>query len=307
MANGEIDLYDGGGLQPYSPSQPLAPAPDFGTTDVDLLHESYTGGGQYILGEPLPPGVSIQQVTQAYQQLGNVFVADFLQLGHNVSQTQKAVAWFMDALKNPPQQQRQHHRYNLFEHADDPIFQAFANYAHDNGFSAKFVQECCWWVSEASRKLAARAPANQAPVTARPSGDPTASLTDSQYEVLVQHNEAVKARTMAYMARKYGYYSYKQVLDIAQKYLDALPAQERRALDTWTGEWPWTHSLNSIEVLDFLVGQSIGIANTPQDGAGISQEIALCEKCMRENRASWLKDDALQARYRMLINLRDRG
>ncbi len=307
----DIDLYQGGGIQPYSPSQPLAPAPDWSNTntDVDLLREStdtYTGGGQMILGQPLPPGVSIKQVTEAYQQLGNIFSSDFIgKLGHNVSQTQKAVAWFMSALTNPPAQQQKRHSYNLYEHTNDPIFQAFANYAHDNKFSAKMVSDCCWWVSEASRRLQAQQNVvSQAHGRAPIQTDPTADLTDQQFAVLVKHNENVKAQTMGRLEQRWGQ-CFRQNLALAQAHLNKMTPVEIAHFDRYTGSWPWTHFLNSYEGLVGLFEMSIGVNSMPTNGPAIAQEILQIEALMREpaTRRAYLNDDALQARYRQLLSL----
>lgn len=150
----ELDLYSGGGeLAPYS--QPLAPAPDMGNTQLTNReideYTRYSGGGQAVFGVALPAGVTAEQVRQGFQQLGNVFVADFMQLGHNVSQTQACVSWFLDAITNPPAKQQKRHAYNLYEHTSDPTFQAFANFAHDHKFSAKLITDACWWVTTAAK------------------------------------------------------------------------------------------------------------------------------------------------------------
>lgn len=311
----DLDLYGPGDLAPYSPSQPLAPAPvaDWQHGNTDLLPTDYhtPGGAQpLVFGQPLPPGVSIQQVTEAYQQLGDIFVGDCLRLRHSVTNSQKAVKWFMDVMSNPPAKQKPHHRYNLFEHVNDPLFQAFANYAHDNGFSAKFVQDCCWWVSEAGRKLAQRAqtPVGNTPAQGRaPSSDPTAQLTDAQYERLVKHNEQVKAQTINRLAAKHGDHGYQQVIALAQAQLERLPAADRKHFDCWTGDFPWTHMLSTFEAIDGLYRQSIGAI--PNDGASIAQELAAFDSMLRvpSERAKYQRDPQMQARYRELIRIRDGG
>ncbi|MFG0325035.1 hypothetical protein ACF8EF_22290 [Pseudomonas sp. zjy_15] len=303
------DLYGAGDLQPYS--QPLAPAPtpDFGGTELDLLHEStrnYAGGGQMVFGQPLPPGVTLAQVTQAYNQLGAVFCADFLKLGHNITHPQKAVKWFLDAITNPPAKQKPHHRYNLFEHVNDPLFQAFANYAHDNGFSAKFVQDACWWVSEAGRKLAQRAqtPVGDTPAQGRaPSSDPTDSLNDAQFEAVVKANDAAKINTYVYLEKLWGQ-SYQANIKMVDAYFQSLPLNEQRALDVYTTGW--IKALNTAPIILGLYKQAIGVHSIPA-GGGLASEIAQCEQVMRTNRKQWLADDRLQARYRELLRMRDGG
>lgn len=316
MAN-ELDLYGPGDLAPYSPSQPLAPAPapDWQHVNTDLLPTDYhtTGGTQpMVFGQPLPPGVSIEQVMQAYNQLGGVFCADFLKLGHNITHPQKAVKWFLDAITNPPAKQTPRHSYNLYEHANDPLFQAFANYAADNGFSAKFVQDACWWVSEAGRKLAQRAQTqdgNTPPRMASQSSDPTAQLTDAQYDQLSRHNEKVKGQTISRLAAKYGDHGYQQVIALAQAQLERLPVAERKHFDCWTGDFPWTHMLSTFTAIDGLYAMAVGANSIAKDGPGIAQELAAYEAMLRvpSERAKYMKDPQMQARYRELIRMRDGG
>ncbi|MFG0320991.1 hypothetical protein ACF8EF_01405 [Pseudomonas sp. zjy_15] len=307
----DIDFFSPGDLQPYS--QPLAPAPvpDFGgNTEVDLLHEStnnYTGGGQMAFGQPLPPGVTLNQVTAASQQLGALFQSDFLRLGHNISHPQKAVKWFLDAVTNPPAKQAPRHRYNLYEHVNDPLFQAFANYAHDHGFSQKFVTDACWWVSEAGRKLSQQNTSSQTPRMAPQTSDPTAQLTDAQYDQLISHNERVKAHTINRLAAKYGDHGYQQVIALAQAQLERLPVADRKYFDAWTGDFPWTHMLSSFEAIDGLYAMAVG-ANSIK-GSGVAQEIAAYEAMLRKpnERAKYMRDPQMQARFRELLRLRDGG
>lgn len=307
----DLDLYGVGDLAPYSPSQPLAPAPvaDWQHRNTDLLPTDYhtPGGAQpLVFGQPLPPGVSIQQVTEAYQQLGDIFVGDCLRLRHSVTNSQKAVKWFMDVMTNPPAKQKPHHRYNLFEHVNDPLFQAFANYAHDNGFSAKFVQDCCWWVSEAGRKLAQRA---QTPVGNTPahgsalSSDPTDSLTDTEFEAVVKANQVAEIKTRTYLENLWGQ-SYQANIKMVDAYFQSLPLNEQQALDVYTTGW--IKALNTKEVILGLYKQAIGVHSIPT-GGGLTAEIAECERVMRTNRKAWLSDDRLQARYRELLRLSGRG
>ncbi|MCX2815999.1 MULTISPECIES: hypothetical protein [unclassified Pseudomonas] len=311
MAN-ELDLYGPGDLAPYSPSQPLAPAPapDWQHVNTDLLPTDYhtTGGTQpMVFGQPLPPGVSIEQVMQAYNQLGGVFCADFLKLGHNITHPQKAVKWFLDAITNPPAKQTPRHSYNLYEHANDPLFQAFANYAADNGFSAKFVQDACWWVSEAGRKLAQRAqtPVGDTPAQGRApnSDDPTDELTNAEFEAVVKANEAAKAKTYVYLENLWGQ-SYQANMKMVDAYFQSLPLHEQRALDVFTTGW--IKALNTKEVILGLYKQAIGSATLPS-GAALAAEIAQHEHAMKTDRKRWMNDERLGARYRELIRMRDGG
>lgn len=306
----EIDLYNGGGeLAPFSPSQPLAPAPDWGATDIGPLREStdsYSGGGQVVFGQTLPAGVTINQMQTAFSQLSSVFVQDFTLLKHKPSHVQAAVNWLMNALTNPPAQQRQRHSYNLYEHKSDPTFQAFANFAHDHGFSAKMVQDACWWVTEITKKLNAQqlGVSHEQPRMAPTNSDPTEQLNDRQYAQLVKHNENVKAHTMGRLRDKWGP-CFTLNIELAQQQLNKMTPIERQHFDRWTGSFPWVHALNTVEVLVGLFEMAIGSASLPTSGPDIAKEILQIEALLREpaSRKAYLKDSALQARYRQLLSL----
>lgn len=304
MSN-DLDLFRGAGdLAPYS--QPLAPAPtpDFGGGEVDLLHEptnSYSGGGQLVFGQPLPPGVTLDQVMAAYNQLGGVFVSDFMRLGHNITNTQKCVKWFMDSITNPPAKQKPRHNYNLYEHTGDPLFIAFANYAYDQGFSPKLISDACWWVSEAGRKLSQNG--NTPKPRMAQSSDPTDSLTDAEFEAVVKINDAAKTKTYVYLESLWGQ-SYQANIKMVDAYFQSLPLNEQRTLDVFTEGW--VKALNTREVILGLYKQAIGVHSIPT-GGGLASEIAHCEQVMRTNRKQWLADDRLQARYRELLRMRDGG
>ncbi|WP_129932332.1 MULTISPECIES: hypothetical protein [unclassified Pseudomonas] len=306
MAN-ELDTHSFGGIQSYEPGQPLAPAPtpDFGGTELDLLHESttnYNGGGQMVFGQPLPAGVTLGQVMEAYNQLGALFVNDFMRLGHNVSHTQKCVKWFMDSISNPPAKQKPRHNYNLYEHVNDPLFQAFANYAYDNGFSAKLLSDACYWVSRAGEQLAARNGSTPAQGRAL-SSEPTDNLTDAQFEAVVKANDAAKLKTYVYFENLWGQ-SYQANMKMVDAYFQSLPLHEQRALDVFTTGW--IKALNTKEVILGLYKQAIGSATLPS-GAALAAEIAQHEHAMKTDRKRWMNDERLGARYRELIRMRDGG
>jgi hypothetical protein len=297
----EIDLYDDGGeIAPYNPGAPLlAPAPDFGTNDVDLLRKTDSRGNPL-----LPPGVTITQATEHYKALGDIFAQDFVKLGHNISQTQKAVSWFMNALTNPPAKQQKRHSYNLFEHTNDPLFQAFANYAHDHGFPAKFVQDACWWVTEAAKKLNTPAGSGVQPGMA-PSTSTEAilnSLSDADYAKVIKINEQALAKTMQILQHRWGDYTFRQNIQIAQDYLSRLPANEQKHFDQFTTGW--VHMHNTVEFITAMFDAATGAHNLPRNGVDIAREIEECERCMKTNRKQWLADSALQARYRTLLQMR---
>jgi hypothetical protein len=312
MANDE-DIRNPSELAPYSPSQSLAPAPEWGANELSEYTQHPSGQGQTILGQPLPPGVSFSQAVETYKQLSQYFLSDFLQLGHNISRSQKAVNWFMDALTNPPTHQRKLHSYNLFEHSLDPTFQAFANFAHANGFPAKFVQDACWWVSEAGRRFAKQNSQNPvgtqpAPRMATPTTSTEAilnSLSDSDYNKVIKINEQALARTMQVLQNKWGDYTFRQNIEIANHYLLSLPDADQRHFDQFTTGY--VHLRNTPEFIIAMFDAATGAHNIPKDGPGIARELAECEKVMRTNRKQWLSDNALQAHYRTLLDMKSRG
>ncbi|UVJ46213.1 hypothetical protein NVV94_12135 [Pseudomonas sp. LS1212] len=303
----DIELYDSGGeLAPVAPS-PLAPIqPDsWGTTDVDLLSPREVAdfqGGQTIFGQAAPPGVTAQQVQAAIGQLSAVFLSDFSQLQHNARHIQQAIQWYQDALANPPRPQRQRHRYNLFEHKSDPIFQAFADFAHDHNFSAKMVQDCCWWVSEATRRINAQQVGGSAPAQGSAPPSYEDQLTDGEWRELDRRNERLKLNTEITLRKRWGT-SYESNLQVAQEYLNNLPAKDQAHLSQISNQGSM---LNSVEVLEHLFNSAIGSGSLPTSGGAIAQEIAAIENVMKTERKKYLADPQLQARYRVLIDARDK-
>ncbi|MNJ81084.1 hypothetical protein D3C77_797260 [compost metagenome] len=61
---------------------------------------------------------------------------------------------------------------------------------------------------------------------------------------------------------------------------------------------------NTVVFITAMFDAATGAHSIPKDGAGIAREIAECERCMRTNRRQWLADNALQARYRTLLDLK---
>jgi hypothetical protein len=316
MSN-EIDIYDGGGgeLQPYSPSQPLAPAPspDWGRTDVDVLTQreidDYQGSGSVqLFGQPIPPGTTPQQIQQVLGEAGGIYLSDFSKLGHPHSLTQAAIQFFMTNATKPPQQVRRHHAFNLHDQAGDWLAESFGNYLHSLGGTQaqkqKFLSDSLWWLGELNKRLGAsqgKPAQGRAPIS---SANPLGELTDAQFDVLIKHNDQVKAQTMGVIQDKYGKYSANQVIDIAQKYLASLPARDQAHFDQWTGSWPWVHMLNTVEALEGLYNMAIGAGSLPTSGAEIAREIASIENVMKTERKKYLADNQLQARYRTLLGLR---
>lgn len=318
MAN-DIDFYSQGDLAPYSPGglQPLAPAPSpdwqQGNDLLPAQHSPTGGSGQRLFGQyPLPPGFTVEQVKAAYQQLGNIFVADFTKLGHGIRHPQMAVKWYLDAMLHPPARQAPRHGYQTWEYVSDPLFQAFSNFAHDNGFSQKLVSDMAWWITTMSKKLAGLNKSSQdgTPAQGRAtvqSKDPVDSLSNAQYDQLMAHNERVKAQTINRLAAKYGDHGYKQVIALAQAQLERLPVADQKHFDTWTGDFPWTHMLSTFEAIDGLYAMAIGAGSINK--SGIAQEIAAYEAMLKipSERAKYMKDPQMQARFLELLRIQQGG
>ncbi|MCE6980749.1 hypothetical protein EI534_25920 [Pseudomonas frederiksbergensis] len=315
MADNELDLYSNGGVAPYSPSQPLAPAPDWnGNTELTNreIDEYHSGAGQTVFGQPLPPGVTIAQATQIYKQLGDVFSLDFMKLGYTITQTQKCVSWFLNAVTNPPAKEQKRHSFELFEHKSDPVFQAWANYAFDQGFSQKLVSDCCWWVTEASKRLNAQqlgtvqghqvTAHGRAPI--QTTGGSPDDLDGATYDRLYDFNEKQKPHCEDVLRKQWGaaYESNRRMVD---NYLQSLSDVEKRHFDCFLNNG--LHALNDPTVIMGLYGQAIGINNLPRGGVELANEINLMHDAMKNNRKQWLADERLQSRYRELIRIRDGG
>lgn len=299
-------------IAPYSPGT-LAPAPDFGTGEpapqvLDNFSRQYTGGGQVVFGQTLPPGVTIEKMTEAFTQLGSVFVSDFLKLGHDITRSQKAAQWLINAVANPPKQQQQRHSYNLYEHTNDPIFQAFANYAHDNKFPAKFVQDAAWWVTEAAKRLNAQQ-TNSQPEGSRTEGSAPNSgkpddLDTATYNALYDYNEKMRPRTEGILRDQWGN-AYEANRRMVDNYLKSLSAEEKQHFDRFLNNG--LHALNDPTVILGLWGQAVGGNNIPKGGAALADEINMMHDVMKNHRKAWLADERMQSRYRELIRIRDGG
>jgi hypothetical protein len=135
------------------------------------------------------------------------------------------------------------------------------------------------------------------------SADPTANLTDAEFERVVKINEQAKAKTYGYLESLWGQ-SFKSNLRMVDAYYAALPVREQVALDQFTTGW--VKALNTKEVILGLYKQAIDSNSLPTGGA-VSTEIAEHEHVMKTDRKRWMSDERLQARYRELLRIRDGG
>lgn len=313
MSN-EIDTLSAGELTPYSEGgmsvlAPLSPNPDsWGNTDVDLLREDqhHQSSGPQLFGAQMPIGTTNQQVEQVLGQLGGAFMADASSLGYPVHMTNAAITFMTANATKAPYQVTRQHNFNLHGQ-DDYLGNAFGNMVQGLSGSPRakqmFVTFCLKWLAKASKQLQVGTSSHDQPRMAPTNSDPTDQLSDAQFNVLVQHNERVKAQTMNRLAAKYGEYTYRQVIELAQAHLESLPAADRAHFDTYTGSWPWSHMLSTFEAIDGLYGMAIGSASLPT-GAGIDREIKSIENVMKTERKKYMADPQLQARYRTLLDMK---
>ncbi|WP_095143964.1 hypothetical protein [Pseudomonas sp. Irchel s3b6] len=322
MAN-EIDLYDSGEIAPYNEGlpvlAPLSPSPDtWGRTDVltpreidEAQRQPQQSQGLMLFGTPMPPGTTPQQVRIILGRVGGVFLSDMSSLNYPNHLIQSAISFFTDnATKAPRQVQRQHNFTLPKDLVGDFLAESFGN--HLQGLSGtqqqkqQFLKASFQWLALLNEKLGARGQEAPAQGRAGPttSTDPLDQLNDAQYAWVVKRNEQIKAQTHATLQQKYGEHSAQQVIALAQNYLESLPAREQKHFDQFTGDW--VHSLNTVEVLEFLYNAAIGANNIPKDGPGIARELAAFESMLKipSERAKYMRDPQLQARYRTLLDLK---
>lgn len=297
-------------LDPGMPTlAPLSPAPDtWGRTDVDVLTPREIGehqneGQVQFFGSTIPGDE--QAVAKVMTEIQAIISGDLMRLGHPQSSINAAITWFQNSARKTPVREPKRHSYNLHDQVGDLTAESWANAMARAGVTQEFISNCLWLLGELNKRLGGNTPAQGR----APSSDPTAQLTDAQYERLVKHNEQVKAQTINRLAAKYGDHSYQQVIALAQAQLERLPAADRKHFDCWTGDFPWTAMLSTFEAIDGLYAMAVGANSIDKSGSGIAQELAAYEAMLRvpSERAKYMKDPQMQARYRELIRMRDGG
>jgi hypothetical protein len=317
VADNDLVPLDGGDIQPFSPSpplqelQPLAPSPDtWGNNLTNPERDQY----QYqpsvtLFGADLPPGTTKHQVDAILGDLARVFQSDFQTLGYPQKLISAATYFIRENATKKPHPVTQKHNFDLHGQ-DDWLGTAFANHLvgcpGTNREKQQFLTACIQWLAKANAKLNPQQVAvSQMPRTASNSTEAILnSLSDADYNAVVKINEQALARTMQVLQQRWGEYTYQQNIQIAQDYLNSLPAIEQRHFDQFsTG---WIHMRNTVELILAMFDSATGGHNIPQDGAGIAREIAQIEALMRTpaTRRAYLNDPQLQARYRTLLDLK---
>ncbi|MCP1519369.1 hypothetical protein J2Y74_003679 [Pseudomonas migulae] len=313
MSN-ELDTLSAGELQPYSEGVPiLAPHnhDSWSGTDVDLLREDHQrqSGGVRLFGNALPAGTTTQQVEAMLGQLGGAFMADFSSLGFPNHMVQAAINFMSANAAKAPYQVRQQHNFNLHGQ-DDYLGHAFGNMVQSLSGSPRakqqFVTACLQWLTKAVKQLS-KAPEGSGDMPRMAPNSTEAmlnSLSDSDYNKVIKINEQALAKTLDILAARWGHV-FKQNIQIAQDYLSQLPSADQAHFDQFTTGW--VHMRNTPEFISEMFNAATGAHSIGNNGASIAKEIAECERCMKTNRKQWLADNALQARYRTLLTIRDGG
>lgn len=317
MSN-DIDLYNGGDIQPYNPGQPLAPLqPDtWGATDVDLLREDHHQhqSGPTLFGAAMPAGTTPQAIQSVLGEIGGTYLSDFTKLNYPSALIQSAISFFMENATKQARQVTPRHSFKLpNELSNDWLAVLFAN--HLQGLSGtqhekqQFLNASLAWIDKLNKHLnSQRLGASQgkpAHGRAPQTTEPLDSLNDQQYEWVIKANQAAALQTEITLRRKWGDSSYLQNVQVAQEYLENLPPSERAHFNQYTTGW--IHSLNTVEVIEFLFNNAIGAGNIPTAGGAVQAEINQIENLMRTNKAAYNKDNQIQARLRTLYNIRDKG
>jgi len=285
----ELESYQGGDLAPYGTGtglQPYSPQDDWGNTDVDYLAERQV--------QP-SPDVQLQAV---YAEVGRVIASDMIKLGHPQAWVSATLNWYQQHIGRDPGRVQRKHRFNLHDQAGDALAEAFGNHCAKIGASQEYVSNVLWLLGEAAKRLTG---APQQVQQAAVSSDPTDALSDADYDRVVAINDQAAAATKGYLADLWGS-SYQANMRVVQQYYQNLPTADQEFLSQFAQNW--VKGTNSVDVLLGLYRQAIGSGTLPKSGAEISREIASIENVMKHERAKYMKDDQLQARYRELLRLR---
>lgn len=324
----DVVPFDGGNeIQPYDPGlpilAPLSPTPDaWGRDDVLTPQEiaNYQSqSGPTLFGAALPPGTTAQQINAILGELGGVYMADMAKLGYPSHLVQGAIAFITaNAAKAPTKVRRQHSFKLPIDQAGDWLAESFGNHLH--GLSGtqqqkqQFLDASLQWLALANKKLGAT---QAQPVGTLAQGSATRSteallnsLNDKDYAAVVKINEQALASTLQILQQRWGEFTYKQNIQIAQNYLNSLPVHEQRHFDQFTNVngVNWVHMHNTVEFITAMFDAATGAHNIPTSGGAVQAEINQIESLMRTpaTRRAYMNDSQLQGRLRTLYNIRDK-
>lgn len=316
MSSNDLDTLSAGDIQPYdpgmSPLAPLSPTPDtWGNTGVDLLRDEqpHQPQGPTLFGAAMPAGTSKAQIDVVLGQLSGAFMADLSSLSYPPMYINAAISFMRENATKAPYQVQVNHRFNLHGH-EDFLGHAFGNMVQQLSGSAKakqgFVTACLQWLSRACKQL--NTGTQSAPRTATPNQNVEAfyaSLSNAEYKRITEVNNNAWCRTLQVLQNRWGDYTFQINMQVATDYLNSLPVHEQASFNVMTTGG--VELANTVEFWAHMFDAATGAHNLPKDGAGIAREIAECERCMKTDRKRWQADNALQARYRTLLDMKSRG
>lgn len=313
----ELDTLDSSDIQPFNEGMPvlapLSPAPDtWGRTDVltnqEINDYQRQPQGPTLFGAVMPPGTSKQQVDMVLGQLGAAFMNDMSTLGYPGHMVQATIQFMTANATKAPYQVTPKHGFRLPKEADDWLGNAFGNMVHQlsGSLQAKqqFVTSCLQWLAKANKQLAGQQVTQSAQGSAPHSAEALLNqLSDADYAKVIKINEQALARTTQVLQQRWGDYTYQQNIQIAQDYLDRLPANERAVFDQFTTGW--VHMRNTVECLTAIFDMAVN-ANSIGNSASIAQEIAAYESMLKipSERQKYMRDPQMQARLRELYSRR---
>ncbi len=155
------ELYNDSAVQPYAPSQPVAPTNDGWDYPQETLtnreiaeYQNQNQQGLRLFGTPLP-NATPQQLNKLLAEIASVFQSDMAgHLGHPLTHVNLAIRWFTDSMsKTAPTDVRAYHSYNLYQYANDPLTVAFANFAARNNFTPELMQSILYWMGELEKEF----------------------------------------------------------------------------------------------------------------------------------------------------------
>jgi hypothetical protein len=316
MAN-DLEL-SGGELLPFDSSSELRPlAPQFDSTwehrtDLDTYQHAPQGSRTWF-GSALPVGTTQQQIDAVMGQLSGAFMSDFSQLGYPSKYIQCAISFMQANATKAPYQVTPRHGLCLPQEADDYLGHSFANAISELTGSPRakqqFVTAAITWLAKVSAKFNSQPEGSRDAQGRAPSSSSEAMLarlSEADYNKVIKINEQALVNTMQVLQRRWGEYTFQQNIQIAQDYLNGLPAKDQQYFDQFTtvNGTPWVHLRNTPEFIIAMFDAATGAHNLPKDGAGIARELASIENCMKYERKKYLADPQLQARYRTLLDLK---
>lgn len=313
MPNDLVETLSAGEIAPYNEGMPvlapLSPAP-WGTTDVDLLREDHRQPQTLtFFGASLPSGTTEAQVQAALDDFGQRFETDFSSLGYPAGMTNFAIKFLKERALNPPRQVRANHNFELpSELSGDYLANDFCNrlegLAGTIPQKVQFLNAALKWLAKqanhSSQVVGTEGASPTSPRMAHSTEVMLGQLSEADYNRVVATNNKAQAETMNRLAAKYGEHSAQQVVQLAQNYLNSLPANERAHFDQFTGNW--VHAMNTPEVIEGLYNMAIGANSIGTNGVDIAREIAAFESMLKvpAERARYMKDPQMQARLREL-------